>query len=329
MANITKHIENLPATIEELQQFVKIGKEKHKARLAVIEATKSLQDAKEQKEQLLDLTITGLIETWLAHAKLGELLGSGEASMLKGKADPTQTYVGSDRGEREHARRFYDALVHDEKILEAVVITLEEQRKPPAYYKPVNELRKLERKKLIDDIRKQAIYTETGPWDVLIIDPPWPYGTKYDPQTRRGTCPYPEMDLEEITEMKDSPIEKAAKKDCILWLWTTHKFMRHSFDILDAWGFRDVAILTWVKDRMGTGSWLRSQSEFCIMAVKGKPIHQLTNQTTLLRGPLRKHSQKPEEFYEMVKGLCPGTIGEYFPRTRRPGIAPVLSNELE
>lgn len=188
--------------------------------------------------------------------------------------------------------------------------------------------KKAEHEERIEAIKKNAIYTESGPWDVLILDPPWPYGTTYDPQGRRVANPYPEMSIDEIIEMKDKPLKEAAKDDCILWLWTTHKFMRHSFPILDAWGFQDVSILTWVKDRMGTGSWLRSQSEYCIMAIKGKPVHHLTNQTTILHGPLREHSQKPEEFYEMVKQLCPGTIGEYFPRIRREGIAPVLSNEL-
>ncbi len=149
---------------------------------------------------------------------------------------------------------------------------------------------------------------------VVVIDPPWPYGTKYDPSTRRAANPYPEMPLEDI-----AAIEIPAQDDCVLWLWTTHKFMRHSFDLLDGWRFRDVAILTWVKDRMGLGSWLRSQSEFCIMAVKGKPIINLTNQTTVISGPLREHSRKPDEFYEMVDELCTGAKIDYFSREFRDG----------
>jgi N6-adenosine-specific RNA methylase IME4 len=48
--------------------------------------------------------------------------------------------------------------------------------------------------------------------------------------------------------------------------------MRHAFAALDAWGFEDRTILTWVKDRLGTGDWLRAQTEHCLMAVRGKPI---------------------------------------------------------
>ena len=173
----------------------------------------------------------------------------------------------------------------------------------------------------IADIERQAaaiaqgeVSVPTGLFHVISIDPPWPYGTDYDPATRRAANPYPEMSLEQI-----KAIELPAADDCVLWLWTTHKFMRHSFDLLDAWGFRDVAIVTWVKDRMGLGSWLRSQSEFCIMAIKGKPPICLTNQTTVIHGPLREHSRKPDSFYELVNGLCVGAKLDYFSRQPREG----------
>ena len=157
-----------------------------------------------------------------------------------------------------------------------------------------------------------------GPFHVISIDPPWPYGTEYDPHGRRAANPYPEMSLEDI-----AGLSIPAADNCVLWLWTTHKFMRHSFGLLDQWGFRDVAILTWVKDRMGLGSWLRSQTEYCIMAVKGSPPIQLTNQTTVIHGPLREHSRKPDAFYEMVDGLCVGARLDYFSREKRDGWAQV------
>jgi len=54
---------------------------------------------------------------------------------------------------------------------------------------------------------------------------------------------------------------------------------------------------------MGTGDWLRGQTEHAIMAVRGKPVVTLTNQTTLLHAPVRAHSQKPVEFYDLVESL--------------------------
>jgi N6-adenosine-specific RNA methylase IME4 len=71
---------------------------------------------------------------------------------------------------------------------------------------------------------------------------------------------------------------------------------------------------------MGTGDWLRGQSEHCIMAVRGKPTVVLTNQTTLLHGPVREHSRKPDEFYALVESLCPAPRYAYlFSREQRDG----------
>ena len=109
------------------------------------------------------------------------------------------------------------------------------------------------------------------------------------------------MSIEQLCAMAVSSIMAA---DAVLWMWTTNHHMRAAFTVLDAWGFEPKTILTWAKDRMGHGDWLRSQTEHCIMAVRGKPIVTLTNQTTLLNAPLRAHSQKPAEFYDLVESLC-------------------------
>ena len=167
--------------------------------------------------------------------------------------------------------------------------------------------------KQTEDVKNLNINFDKA-YSCIVIDPPWCYGTEYDPNGRRAANPYPEMTLEQIKNIK-----LPATKDCVLWLWTTHKFMRHSFDIIDTWGFRDVSILTWKKNRIGLGSWLRSQSEFCIMCVKGSPVVNLSNQATVIEGKLREHSRKPDEFYTMVDSLCVGTKLDYFSREQRNG----------
>jgi N6-adenosine-specific RNA methylase IME4/ParB-like chromosome segregation protein Spo0J len=165
-------------------------------------------------------------------------------------------------------------------------------------------------------IARGEVRAGIGPFDVIVIDPPWPYGTEYSPYWR-GACPYPELPIEEIAALS---VAACAADDCVLWLWTTHKFMRHSFALLDRWGFEEKAIGTWAKDRIGLGSWLRSQSEFFIMAVRGRPVINLTNQTTVLNAKLREHSRKPDEFYAMVESLCLGVRRyEWFGREAREG----------
>jgi len=70
---------------------------------------------------------------------------------------------------------------------------------------------------------------------------------------------------------------------------------------------------------MGCGDWLRGQTEHCIMAVRGKPVVTLTNQTISLHAPVRAHSEKPPEFYHLVESLCPAPrYAELFARSIRP-----------
>jgi N6-adenosine-specific RNA methylase IME4 len=141
-----------------------------------------------------------------------------------------------------------------------------------------------------------------GPYRVIVVDPPWPYEVRDEDPSRRGVRPYVTMSLADIRVTKVSDIAHA---DCILWLWVTNHHMREAYELLGAWGFEPKTILTWAKDKMGMGDWLRGQTEHCIMAVCGKPVVTLTNQTTLLCAPLRGHSVKPPEFYELVESLCP------------------------
>jgi N6-adenosine-specific RNA methylase IME4 len=156
-----------------------------------------------------------------------------------------------------------------------------------------------------------------GPFRVIVCDPPWQYDKRADDGTHRAANPYPSMSTDEICALAEQ-VKAVAHEDCILWLWTTNAFMRDAFRVLDAWGFQEKTILTWGKNRMGTGDWLRGMTEHCIMAARGKPERTLSNQTTLLMGDMREHSRKPESFYQLVQSVCPGSRLEMFAREKRP-----------
>lgn len=154
-----------------------------------------------------------------------------------------------------------------------------------------------------------------GRFSLIVADPPWRYECRVDDGTHRGTIPYPSMSVEEICSL-----ELPADDDCILWLWTTNAFLPDAFRVLTAWGFAHKTMLTWVKNRMGVGNWLRGQTEHCLLATKGHPLVHLTNQSTVLHAAVREHSRKPEEFYELVESLCPAQPRlELFARGERPG----------
>ena len=168
------------------------------------------------------------------------------------------------------------------------------------------------------DIRREPPpLPNKGPYRVIVADPPWPYELRTEDPSHRAALSYPTMSVEQICALT---VRGIAHEHCILWLWTTNVHMRPAFDVLDAWGFIPKTILTWGKDRFGCGEWLRGQTEHVLLAARGQPIVELTNQSTLLHAPVGAHSQKPEAFYELVEKLCPAPrYAELFARTERPG----------
>lgn len=153
-----------------------------------------------------------------------------------------------------------------------------------------------------------------GLFEVIIIDPPWPYGGNYNAFFHRIESPYHERSIEEIMML-----EIPAASDCILWLWTTNAFIHDAFHILEAWAFEPKTILTWFKGRTGVGYWLRGQTEHCILSVRGHPVLNHEAQGTALFTKASNHSKKPEEFYQLIESLCPGRKLEMFARRKREG----------
>ena len=142
-----------------------------------------------------------------------------------------------------------------------------------------------------------------GPYRVIVADPPWPYEKRTEDPSNRATYDYPAMSIAAICAL---PVRSLADDDSILWLWTTNHHMREAFDVVDAWGFEQKTILTWAKDRFGTGDWLRGQTEHVLFAVRGRPIVTLTNESTRLDAPVGAHSAKPEAFFCLVERTLPG-----------------------
>lgn len=192
-----------------------------------------------------------------------------------------------------------------------------------AYKEIKKEEKKEERDKKIEEV-KQKIENENlasidKKYHVIAIDPPWAYNEKggfssddYDAQNNRGAVDYPTMTVEQIKN-----INIPSADDSVMFLWTTHAFLKDSFDILKHWGFDYKATIVWDKVKMGMGRNIRMQVEFCLLGVKGKPIIQGSSERDIITEPRREHSRKPEAFYEMVDRMCIGNKLDYFSRQNR------------
>jgi len=148
-----------------------------------------------------------------------------------------------------------------------------------------------------------------GPYHTGMIDIPWAYEPD-DDSAVRGVLPYPTLSIKQACALDTGSIMLA---DAVLFMWVTNFILVRGLhlEILTAWGFEPKTLITWPKDRHTfKAHWLRGQTEHMVMAVRGKPVIDLANQTTLLRGPfhlVRKdaHSAKPREAYDFVERLCP------------------------
>ena len=109
------------------------------------------------------------------------------------------------------------------------------------------------------------------------------------------------------------------KKDAMVWLWSSNQFLPSAFAIIEFWGLRYRTMLTWVKTRRRKSNtqWLVDQTEHCLLATKGSPILNLTNQSSVLIAAVSGRYQKPREFYQIIDSLGEGDRIDMFSQKRR------------
>lgn len=105
--------------------------------------------------------------------------------------------------------------------------------------------------------------------------------------------------------------EDQLNTDMHFYLWVTNNFLADGIKVIDALGFRYVTNIVWTKPSFGLGYYFRGQHELCLFATKGRgaAIKKKNNSiSSVIKAPKRKHSQKPEEFYDLVEKR---SLGEY------------------
>lgn len=148
--------------------------------------------------------------------------------------------------------------------------------------------------------------------NLIYLDPPW----DVDQKGARGAQPkYPLMTRIQIAGL---PISQLAADDAFIALWVTNGTLRLGYDLLEQWGFKPIAPITWVKFRLGLGNHLRHSTEHILLGRRGKAKVLHHSQPTWIQAPVREHSRKPEEVFALLERLVPGEVRmELFAR-RRP-----------
>jgi N6-adenosine-specific RNA methylase IME4 len=162
-----------------------------------------------------------------------------------------------------------------------------------------------------------VIFAELSPpYGTIVADPPWrmdqPRASKADAGKH-----YSLMGGDEICAM---PAGELAADDAHLWLWTTNMMMHLAHHVVEAWGFRAITMVTWCKPGPGVGSYLRNNTEHCILATRGKPVTPDDKPlSTWYQWPRGAHSAKPAAFLHLIEQVSPGPYVELFSRNPHLG----------
>ncbi len=170
------------------------------------------------------------------------------------------------------------------------------------------------------------------PYGTIVIDPPWQYENERGTQTRArrgrtGTTAAGHYSCVSNKELAAMPIGELAGRETALYLWVTNPLMfghgswQRPIDIVEAWGFRYVTLLTWVKTGPpGMGFAFRGHTEHVIYAVTGRlSIPPEARESNVFTAPRRGHSVKPPQFFDLVERVSPGPYVELFARQPRLG----------
>jgi len=146
-----------------------------------------------------------------------------------------------------------------------------------------------------------------------LVDPAWPV------EGASALLPYEATTIEDL---KALPVTALCAERCHCHIWCLpNPTVFRAEEILVGWGFRPVAILTWLKTgALGRGGYWRHQTEHLVTGVRGDADRfDDKSLPSWIEAPRGRHSEKPDVVYEMLERVSPGPPIELFARTRRAG----------
>jgi N6-adenosine-specific RNA methylase IME4 len=143
-------------------------------------------------------------------------------------------------------------------------------------------------------------------FNVILADPGWRFKvrSRQTGLSRSADRHYATDTIEDICAI---PVPKITAKDCVLLLWATVPMLPDALKVMAAWGFTYKSSFVWVKDKIGLGFWNRNQHELLLLGTRGHipaPPPGL-RRSSVIQAPRRRHSQKPDEVYELAEAYFP------------------------
>ena len=176
------------------------------------------------------------------------------------------------------------------------------------------------------------------PAGVLVTDDPWSFDDTLG--ARGAEAKYKTvMTLEQIAAFPMPPL----LPDCAMFMWRvaagneTVSLGEIAYRIMRMRGFVPRSELVWRKlsrnglpvdedpetgattEAFGLGYYGRGSHEVCYIGTRGTPVVRDHSIRTCFSAPVGEHSEKPDEFYNIVERMFHGPYVELFARKRRRG----------
>lgn len=158
-------------------------------------------------------------------------------------------------------------------------------------------------------------------YNAILADPPWNIPLAGKRKRTKGKLgeeqlPYPTMGLDEICAM---PVNEFAAEGAHLWLWTTNSYLKQGFEVMEAWGFKYLAPIHWVKPS-GCGNYVIHRTQTLLLGYKTKcQFPKKRYFPNVMNANPLKHSQKPAVFHELIEEVSGDRRLELFARQPRAG----------
>lgn len=170
----------------------------------------------------------------------------------------------------------------------------------------------------------------TNQYQVIYADPPWSYQDKRTTGKNKAGGAENHYNTMSIEDIKQLPVKDISADTCLLFMWATFPLMPIWNEVMISWGFEYKTLgFNWIKTYpksgkicLGVGSYTRSNSEVCLIGIKGKGSslikdHTISNQVI---APRERHSAKPQVFRDLIVQMV-GDVPkiELFARQTSPG----------
>lgn len=170
-------------------------------------------------------------------------------------------------------------------------------------------------------IEHLRLANEPEKYSVIYADPPWKYNDTCEKgaiQAKGADKHYPLMSVNEICKL---PVKKRVTENAVLFMWVTSPMLRECWPVIESWGFEYKASFVWNKVKHNYGHYNSVRHELLLICTKGSYLPETSELYDSVQTieKTEKHSQKPEEFREIIEKLYPqGKRIELFARGEVP-----------